>query len=221
MSTPSPTQHPVTLISCPSAARPSPETHLYSLATIYLVLVTAPPSTCVSARARVPYCYYWLFDPREWNRLCHAMHGNGPAAAAPAHARPVNRRCRPSPRDTTVKAPVTSCPDGHSKGARLLGGNGSSKPSIYKYRCYECDNFFTQIATKNLEPTQPNGAAWFSSVLTRSIEAAEERARHDTTQANSCQPALDRRPFRQNNTKFAGSLTFGFHNKRERWFQPG
>jgi len=75
-------------------------------------------------------------------------------------------------------------------------------------------NFFTQIAPKNLEPTQPNGAAWFSSALTRSIEAAEELARHDTAQANSCQPALDRRPFRRNNTKFAGSLTFGFHNKR-------
>jgi len=115
---------------------------------------------CLCSRA-CPYSYYWLFDPREWNRPCHAMHGNGPAAAAPAPARPVNRRCRPSPRDTTVKAPAPSCPDGHSKGARLLGGNGSSKPSIHKYRCYECDNFFTQIAPKNLEPTQPNGAAWF------------------------------------------------------------
>jgi len=102
---------------------------------------------CLCSRA-CPYCYYWLFDPREWNRLCHAMHGNSPAAAAAAPARPVNRRCRPIPRDTTVKAPAPSCPDGHSKGARLLGGSGSSKPSIYKYRCYECDKFLPKLRPK-------------------------------------------------------------------------
>ena len=86
------------------------------------------PLSCLYLHERP---YLWHIDPQEWNRLCHAMHGNDPAAAAPD--RPLNRRRRPDPGSIATNTIAPTCPDGHSKGARCLGGNGNSKPSIYKY----------------------------------------------------------------------------------------
>ena len=136
--------------------------------------------------------YLWHIDPREWNRLCHVLHGNGPPTARPPHAtrRPPgggsDARRTGGAHKSIVTAPLPTCPGGHTMGAKNFGGHGKYK---CKYRCQQCNLFFTQLMPKMLGPNQPNQATWFSSDFTKNIEKEEAQACKDSSHANICQPA--------------------------------
>jgi hypothetical protein len=151
----------------------------------------------------------WHVSHCAWNKLMHALHGN---TTPPPSRAPPRRRPQTGKRGAQIQAlPQPMCPDGHTKGTGNFGGHGAR---ANRYRCFECDNVFVQIAPRYLLPARLNqpphrgkhAGLSPTSRVTYNIQQIERDAAASGT-SNVRMSTVGAAPFRKSDKRYVSELT--------------